>query len=90
MRLAAWMQRNRCTDKALIEGINPLLAEADRRSWRSVKKWREGACVPRMIVVVAISDFTGGSVTYEDHVETVREAGYSTRRHPPNPLRRDA
>lgn len=79
------MRANRYNDKAFISKINELLKRDGEGpyGWRSVSPWRKGICVPRTAVVVAIDEFTKGEVTYRDHVETVREAGFRTRHHPP-------
>lgn len=79
---------NRHTDRTFISGINEILVKNEVKvkkpyGWRAVSPWRVGVCVPRPHIVSAIEEFTGGQVTYRDHVETVREAGFRTRHHPP-------
>lgn len=81
------MRKHRYTDRLLIEKVNSILALEDHKpyTFRAVQPWREGRCVPRPPVVAAIHIVTSGEVTYQDHVDTAKETGLSTRDYPPAP-----
>ena len=84
MKLMQWMRDNQETDESLMNKINDILKTQGVKpySWRSVQPWRRGDCVPKPMIVAAIRAVTHGAVTYEDHVENCREAGFRVPHHP--------
>ena len=81
------MRQHRHTDGSFIKEVNKILEDCQHRPYalRAVKPWRDGVCIPRPPVVAAIAELTGGLVTYQDHVDQVKEHGIRTRPIPPAP-----